>query len=479
MIVNKKTVQSILIVLFVLIVHTLVYSKNIKYSSNEELIQKIKTMKMATDFELTASIDELDTISFGNYSQSKDDYGIYTKEPIEWILVYKDDTNALLMSRYILDCKPYNNLEPDFKGSVHIFDNNDKHLASDWEYSTLRKWMNDEMYNDMFNDDEKKLLNTSYLDNIYIYGKDNSSSGNYTKDHVFILNEEEIEHFLGKSNKLKATKGTDYAVKLKGLSAVYSKDEWNNGNSGYFLRSRGIFSTVNAITNEGKFKRKIPIDSQYYGIRPCIFVKLKDTNDLARIDLDTEVRNDKVENDDSISFETVKFGIWTDQKRTVDLEWYVLKKENGKALLFSKNVITKKKWYDKKTSDIQWETSNVRKYLNEDFYNLVFTDKEKGIIQSTNVKYSNNPASSKIIEKYTLDKIFILSYDEVRDLIGLDNKKILMGLDFREKNAIYDLRTPGTKENCVCTINLGRVNTKGSEAQFERYIRPAMWVTMD
>ena len=447
----------------VLFLQTLAYAKNIKYKSNADFIEKIKTMKMATDFDLSTSIDDLDTISFGNYSQSKDDYGIYTKGPVEWILVYKDDTNALLMSKYIIDCKPYNNLKI-------VSD-----LTFDWKSSTLRKWMNDEMYNEMFNDDEKKLLNISYL-----YNKDNSNSGNYTKDHLFILNEQEIYHFLGKANKLKATKGTDYAIKLKGLLVQNSKNEWHNGNSGYLLRSLDNFLTLTAITSEGLFKREIPIDSEIYGIRPCIFIKLKNTNDMARIDLDVEVRNDKVEDDEKASFETVKFGIWTDEKRTVDLEWYVLKKENGKSLLFSKNVITKKKWYDKKTMDIQWKTSNIRKYLNEDFYNLVFKDDEKELIQSINVKFNNNSALNKKLDvKYTLDKIFILSCDEVRDIIGLDNKLILKGLDFRNYNSTYYLRTPGSRESCVCTINDGRIDTKGSEAQFERYIRPAMWVSID
>ena len=255
MIVNKKTVQSLLIVLFALFVHTLVYAENIKYSSNEEFVQKIKTMKMATDFELTTSIDDLDTIHLGKYNQTKDEYGIYNKEPVEWILVYKDDVNALLMSKYILDCKPYNNVKPKFDEAVLINNEGDNHFASDWKHSTIRKFMNEDMYNDMFNDEEKKLLNVAYLDNTFIYETNETKKGNYTKDYLFILNEEEIFHFLGKNdrnraNKLKATKGTDYAIKLKGLNVVNSKDAWNNGYSSYFLRSSGIIDAeISAINN--------------------------------------------------------------------------------------------------------------------------------------------------------------------------------------------------------------------------------------
>ena len=98
------------------------------------------------------TIDEFSTITFGKYNQNKDSYGIYNKEPVEWILVYKDDANALFMSKYILDVKAYNIVKPNITESGVVINGSDV-LASDWPHSTLREWMNDYMYNEMFSED--------------------------------------------------------------------------------------------------------------------------------------------------------------------------------------------------------------------------------------------------------------------------------------------------------------------------------------
>ena len=53
-----------------------------------------------------------DTVLFGEYEQ--DNITSNGKEPIEWIIFSKDDTEAFLLSKYALDLKQFN----DEKGSV-------------------------------------------------------------------------------------------------------------------------------------------------------------------------------------------------------------------------------------------------------------------------------------------------------------------------------------------------------------------------
>lgn len=48
-------------------------------------------------------------------------------------------------------------------------------------------------------------------------------------------------------------------------------------------------------------------------------------------------------------------------------EWIVLKKETGKLLIITKNVIETKE-YNEAREDVTWETCTLRKWLNEDFY---------------------------------------------------------------------------------------------------------------
>ena len=105
----KKVYQIVIVIMLLFSINSIVFA-----SSNDELVDKLKSMKMVTEYKTTASVDELETITFGRYHQKKDEYGIYNKEAVEWILVYRDDRNALLMSKYILDCKPFNNERPKF-----------------------------------------------------------------------------------------------------------------------------------------------------------------------------------------------------------------------------------------------------------------------------------------------------------------------------------------------------------------------------
>ena len=58
------------------------------------------------------------------------------------------------------------------------------------------------------------------------------------------------------------------------------------------------------------------------------------------------------------------------------LEWIVLEKSNGKALILSKYSIESVK-YNNENTGITWEECTLRKWLNSDFMNIAFTDAEK------------------------------------------------------------------------------------------------------
>lgn len=460
--------------------------------NKDEFVSRLKSMKMASSCTTFTSIDELETVKFGKYQQFKDEYGIYNKEPVEWILLYRDDNNAYLMSKYVLDSAQYNNEKPRFERGAYIYDSNIYDLASDWEHSTLRKWMSGTMYDELFNDEEKSLINTTYLDNTYVKDYEHYTvGGNHTEDKLYILNEEELFHFLGKGgidedeSKLKAAKGTDYAIKQKNLNVDYHND-WYKGYSDYWIRNVKITeSDLAVIRANGKYNHKVNIYDKRYGIRPCITIKLKESYDMARIDLSKDVRDvsadykvieDKKEAELS-KYDTVKLGRWLDDKNNVELIWYVIAKENGMKLLLSKDVVTKEKYNKKKVDEVHWKDSNARIYLNDEFYNLVFNDEEKKKIQSVNLKTSDNSTSLKS-EEYTLDKVFLLSYDEVMKYIGMDNINLLEAKPFdKTRVSSWALRTPGSKENRISIVSSsGKIDLKGNPSNNQQGIRPAMWI---
>ena len=112
-----------------------------------------------------------DIIVFGSYEQDNDTSN--GKEPIEWIVLSKNDKEMLVLSRYALDHKLYNEEYVD---------------KITWEECTLRKWINDDFYNAAFNKTEKNLIETKTLKNNPIY----TDSGKDTKDKVFLLSYEDM-----------------------------------------------------------------------------------------------------------------------------------------------------------------------------------------------------------------------------------------------------------------------------------------------
>ena len=117
-----------------------------------------------------------DIIKFGNYPQGNDG----NKSPIEWLVLEVKENEALLISRYGLHCKPYNN----------------SCSSITWEDSYLRRWLNNNFIKSAFSEEEIKNIKFSELKN-----KDNHESrargGNDTKDRVFCLSIDEAEQFFG------------------------------------------------------------------------------------------------------------------------------------------------------------------------------------------------------------------------------------------------------------------------------------------
>ena len=118
------------------------------------------------------------------------------------------------------------------------------------------------------------------------------------------------------------------------------------------------------------------------------------------------------------SFETLSFGRY-EQDNNPDngpepICWIVLEKQEGKRLLFAKDLLDKKQ-YNAIYKSITWEESDLRTWLNTDFLQTAFTEEEQAAILLTDV--DNSPAQSHPNYKATSgnntqDKIFLISYAE-------------------------------------------------------------------
>ena len=123
-----------------------------------------------------------DVILFGKYQQDADDDDeiLSVKRDIEWEILSVEEGRILVISKYALDTKPYNN--------------ENKNVS--WETCTLRKWLNNDFYNIAFSNEEKKKILSTTIDNKAnsYYG---TTGGNNTTDKVFCLSIEETEKHFG------------------------------------------------------------------------------------------------------------------------------------------------------------------------------------------------------------------------------------------------------------------------------------------
>ena len=138
-------IKKILYLFFIiLIINNLIVNNSYAYEKYE--LDETKMLKLFIREQITSKLIG-DSIFFGNYEQD----GIIEdgKEPVEWIILMKDtnDDSAILISKYILDCYPFNG----FKENVN------------WHNCSLRKHMNTAMLNEMFNSIELSCLLPTYL----------------------------------------------------------------------------------------------------------------------------------------------------------------------------------------------------------------------------------------------------------------------------------------------------------------------------
>ena len=97
-------------------------------------------------------------------------------------------------------------------------------------------------------------------------------------------------------------------------------------------------------------------------------------------------------------------------------DWLVLEVSDGKALLLSEGIIEKRP-YHRTYADITWKGSDLREYLNGEYYNS-FAPEDRERIAETLVTNADNPWFGTPGGNDTTDRIFLLSLDELVQYFG-------------------------------------------------------------
>jgi hypothetical protein len=97
-------------------------------------------------------------------------------------------------------------------------------------------------------------------------------------------------------------------------------------------------------------------------------------------------------------------------------DWFALDKQDGRTLIITEKVIEKRPYHHEET-EVTWETCDMRKYLNGDFYDS-FSEADRARILEVKNENPDNPWYGTSGGNQTTDRVFLLSIDEVIKYFG-------------------------------------------------------------
>ena len=384
-------------------------------------------------------------------------------EDVEWIVLDIQGSNILLLSRKIINFMPYSEVVEE---------------NINWNNSSIREYLNNDFLDGlhvMYNDYKyiNYLKKTTISTNISTY--DNNLNTNIvTNDKVFLLSKDEImKYFECIDNKYQCEPGIaiDYVKHVK-LESIY-EDIIEANRYNFLLRDLNSSndSIVYVDSNGEIIETGISADTPC-GIRPAMWI-----NDSSIIS-DNTILYGKYEQDNDFS----------NGKETI--EWIPLATNNQKVLLISKYILDFQ-IYSISKNNANWETSSIRKFLNDGFINESFTTNERHHIALSDVISYTGSYRDKEGAINTSDYIFIPGYEDYDLYTTYDNfiskvyktnctKYSSTLIESNEYKSFYWLRDFYTKyHQAVYVRHNGEIEWDLEKLKIEKLgIRPMMWLDL-
>lgn len=203
----------------------------------------------------------------------QDDHGYYTGntyyfkyEPLKWRVL--NASTGLVVCDSIIDSQPYNNY---FLEVYEVYDecweywgdSNKKHYASNWEYSSLRAWLNNDFYNTAFSKTQQGRIQMLIRENKCPW--DSKYDSNPTSDKITLLSDDDVfntSYGFSSSNSndtARYRKETDYA-KCQGLEIDYPNWRLRSPERSYGTANVTFFGDV----------LYAPVDCTHEGVVPAL-----------------------------------------------------------------------------------------------------------------------------------------------------------------------------------------------------------------
>lgn len=192
--------------------------------------------------------------------------------------------------------------------------------------------------------------------------------------------------------------------------------------------------------------------------------------------------------------DSIYFGVYeqdNDLSAIEYIEWLVLDRKDDKLFVLSKNVLDNIP-IDTSGSATTWETSAVRKWLNNDFLDNYFTNEEKAAIPTVPVVADKVVAYTEDPGNDTQDRVFLLSHSEVELYFGSKweyEAKLCYPTSYAVANGVraFDsgtcywwLRTSAHSSYFMAVTQTGLIHRSGEKADTSGIgLRPAMWIDLN
>lgn len=181
-----------------------------------------------------------DIVSFGKYEQNNS--GADGSEPIEWIVLEKQDESILLLSRNILYTE-------------HFLNNS---FTPSWDDSEVRKTLNGDFFSTAFSPQEQSQICSKEFEYFVL-----------ANDKIFLLSEEEVNYYLP-TNESRVALPTKTCISNSGNTD--SSCSWWTRTIGthedVYTFSAFVFVNMNGEIQETRAK------STQFGVRPALWLDI-------------------------------------------------------------------------------------------------------------------------------------------------------------------------------------------------------------
>ena len=188
------------------------------------------------------------TIQLGHYPPN---------QPIEWLVLRREPSRILCVSKYLLDCEPYHKtLE-----------------GTSWADCTLRAWLNHDFIQAAFTQEEQQRILKTRVENPI----------QDTKDALFLLSSEEAEEYLGWEER--AAETTEYA---RERGAWFAEDEGQKRGCWWLRYPEGLedeeepeeaYTVLSCVNFDGYIEGAAEeINSETCCVRPALWLRIEETS---------------------------------------------------------------------------------------------------------------------------------------------------------------------------------------------------------